>query len=142
MYAFLCTDRPRSVNAKRTDKYQEQIRQAFRKYCRLADLLREPLYGIAYYFHAEHNQLDADNLSKPIWDALEGLAYQDDSVVQLRHSGIIDLRQTDLTVFDLSQMPDNVANAMVDFVATEEKHIIYVEFGSLKPEMFVFGCSE
>ena len=141
MNIFLCTAKPRSVNAKNTDKYKVAIRTAFAKYCPGVTLMTEPLYGVTYYFHQQPNQLDADNLSKPIWDALEKLAYQDDGVIQLRHSGIIDLRQTDLTTFDLSKVPDQVANDIIAFAGTEA-HIIYVEFGILAAEMFVFGQSD
>lgn len=138
MRAFLCTHRPRSVNAKYTSRYQEHIRTAHAKYCSSSRVIAEPLYGITYYLHKKPTQLDADNLSKPIWDALEGVVYDDDLVVQLRHSGVIDLGKADLTVLDLSRIPDSVANDIIAFAGTED-HIIYVEFGLLQPEMFVFG---
>lgn len=138
MQAFLCTYRPRSINAKYTDRYQERIWEAFSTYCAVEQPLDTPLYGIVYYFHNQPNQLDADNLSKPIWDALEGIAYQDDLIIQLRHAGVINLRKTDLTVFDLSRVPDLVANDMIAFAGTRD-HIVYVEFGSLESEMFTFG---
>lgn len=138
MKAFLCTHRPRSVNAKHTDRFQEHIREAFSAYCTLEEPADNLLYGVVYYFHNQRNQLDADNLSKPIWDALEGIAYKDDLIIQLRHAGIVNLRKTDLTVFDLSRVPDQVANDIIAFAGTKD-HILYVEFGPLEAEMFTFG---
>lgn len=140
MQAFLCTYRPRSINAKHTDRFLERIWEAFSKYCFVEQPIATPLYGIVYYFHNQPNQLDADNLSKPVWDALEGIAYKNDLIIQLRHSGVIDLRKTDLTLVDLSRVPDSVANDIIAFAGTND-HILYVEFGPLQTEMFTFGHS-
>ncbi len=138
MRAFLSSQRPRSVNARMTDRFQERIRQAYHTYYPATDLLAEPLYGVVYYFHNQHNQLDADNLSKPIWDALEGLAFEDDRVIQLRHAGVVDLRSTDMTTFDLSSMPDTVIDDFIEMIGSED-HVLYVEFGNLDQSMFLFG---
>ena len=96
------------------------------------------MYGKVYYFHWESTQLDADNLSKPIWDALEGLAYEDDSIIKLRHAGIIDLRETDLQQFDLTSIPDDVADSFLDMVGSE-KHILYIELGKFLNNLIIFG---
>ncbi len=138
MQAFLCTDRPRSVNAKRTDFFKTQIQQAFARYCSTDEMIDKPLYGVVYYFHRKPNDLDADNLSKPIWGALETVVYKDDRIIQLRHAGIIDLRKTDLTLFDLTNVSDQIADDMIAF-AGEKDHILYVEFGLLQLEMFTFA---
>jgi hypothetical protein len=138
MQAFLCTHRPRSVNARTTGRFQQLIREAYLNYYPAGERLHHPLYGIVYYFHNKPNQLDADNLSKPIWDALKGLVYDDDLIIQLRHAGVIDLSRTDMTLFDLSKMPDKVA---IDFIGMigSKSNILYVEFGKLDQGMFIFG---
>jgi Holliday junction resolvase RusA-like endonuclease len=138
MRAFLSNQKPRSVNARTTDRFQERIRQSYREYNSADILLTEPLYGVVYYFHKRNNQLDADNLSKPIWDALEGVVFGDDLLIQIRHAGIVDLRNTDMTTFDLSNMPDLVAEQFIQMIGVED-HILYVELGSLHQSMFVFG---
>jgi hypothetical protein len=72
MISFLCNFRPRSVQAKYTQAYKEAIVDAYRTYYDgVNPLLESELYGISYYFHRRPAQIDADNLSKPIWDALE-----------------------------------------------------------------------
>lgn len=138
MRAFISNQRPRSVNARTTDRFQERIRQSYREYNSGDMFLTEPLYGVVYYFYNRNNQLDADNLSKPIWDALEGLAFDDDFLIRIRHAGIVDLRSTDMNTFDLSNMPDNVAANFIQMIGVED-HILYVELGNLHQSMFVFG---
>ncbi len=66
------------------------------------------------------------------------MAYEDDSVIKLRHAGIIDLRETDMELFDLSLIPDNVANSFLDMVGSEN-HILYIELGRLRNDMIFFG---
>ncbi|RLC19757.1 MAG: hypothetical protein DRI57_06380 [Deltaproteobacteria bacterium] len=136
--AFLFKRKPKSVQSSTKSKYQEYLRDAYNEYCNSDEFETSPLYGKVYYFHRENTQLDADNLSKPVWDALEGLAYEDDSVIKLRHAGIIDLRETDMELFDLSLIPDNVANSFLDMVGSEN-HILYIELGRLRNDMIFFG---
>jgi len=138
MRAFISNQRPRSVNARTTDKFQERIRESYKAYYDTDEQLDGLLYGTVYYFHNRNNQLDADNLSKPIWDALEGLAFTNDLLIQIRHAGVIDLRSTDMTAFDLSKMPDTVAESFIEMIGVED-HILYVEFGRLHQVMFSFG---
>ena len=101
-------------------------------------MFNQPLYGVVYYFYRRNNQLDADNLSKPVWDALEGVAFENDLLIRLRHAGVVDLRSTDMTTFDLSKMPDTVADNFIQMIGVEE-HILYVEFGILHQSMFLLG---
>jgi hypothetical protein len=136
--AFLGTRRARSINAKHTAAFQEHIRAAYRHYCAAGEHVDHSRYGSVYYFHQRHNQLDADNLSKPVADARNGLAYVDDQIMRLRHAGVIDLISPDMTSFDLSDMPDNVAEDFINFIGSTE-HVLYIEFGQLPQHMFVFG---
>lgn len=137
MKAFICTVRPRSVQAKKTEQYKQRVLEACQKYCPAPETLEGPLYGVVYYFHRKPNDLDADNLSKPIWDALEGYFYDDDRVIQLRTSGVRDLREG-IEILDLTKMPDSVAGDFIDAVG-EEDYLLYVELGALSPEMFTFS---
>jgi hypothetical protein len=138
MTAFVCTARPRSVNAKGTATYQQLLRDAFAFFHEAHVPADEPKYGLAYYFHARPTELDADNLSKPIWDALEGLCYADDRSIRDRRSGTVDLRSNDFHAFNLSRLPDDVAAALINAIGAED-HILYVEFGALNDQMFAFG---
>lgn len=123
MDIFLATCRPCSVNGKSTATFKRLIGEAFKKYSS-GVALAPPLYGIVYYFHARKTQIDADNLSKPVWDALEGLAFADDSVVKLRHAGIVDLSSEEIASFDMSRVPDTVLNDLYAVVGTED-HVLF-----------------
>lgn len=138
--AFVCSVRPRSVNAKTAERYKALIQKAYAKYCAPCDL-QPPQYGLVYYFHRRKTDLDADNISKPVWDALEGICYSDDSVLKHRRSGVIDLSSGGMEAIDLSRVPDPVAAQMLASLGSDE-HVLYVELGVLRPKMFEFGIEE
>ena|GEM_PF-3138159 len=43
-----------------------------------------------------------------------------------------------MELFDLSLIPDNVANSFLDMVGSEN-HILYIELGRLRNDMIFFG---
>jgi hypothetical protein len=127
MISFLCAFRPRSVNAKRTAKFKEKIVSSFKDYYPNDHVYyKEALYGISYYFHKRKTDLDADNLSKPIWDALSSVVYEDDRIIKLRYSGIYDISDL-ITKFDFTKMPKNVYSDFLEYIEKYE-HIVYIEF--------------
>jgi hypothetical protein len=108
------------------------------------------LYGIVYYFVSGYRparDADADNVSKRVWDALEGVAFRDDEVVRLRVAGVIEtgVAHSDdgprLEQVDLSDLSPDVARALLSLVAREEAHILYVELGPLSGGMFLFNLA-
>ena len=137
MYAFLSKLRPRSVNAKKSEEYQQGLARDFRSYHAGEIKIDGNLYGVTYYFHKGKTELDADNLSKPIWDALESRAYADDKLIKFRASGVFDLRSEPIEVLDLSNVPDYLFDDFLDLIKKEE-HILYVEFGKLDHSLFRF----
>lgn len=143
MLTFLCASRPRSANKNRkySSRYKDSLEKAIKKYFPSIKLLEDQLYGSVYYFHSVPTQIDADNLSKPIWDALEGVVYKDDSIIKLRHAGIVDLKAGDFHEIDLTDLPDIVTNDFFEMIDNEE-HFLYIEIGLLKPNMFTFMHSE
>jgi hypothetical protein len=72
----------------------------------------EHRYGVVYY--RPETDADAGNVSKRIWDGLEGAAYKDDHVVRFQIAGV---------------------------VGGGTKHVIYVEIGPVRPAMFSFDLS-
>lgn len=139
MYAFICCDvQPVSVNARRNLAYQRRIQTAFQSYWPSIPLVDGELYAAVYYFHNVPTQLDADNLSKPVIDALTNVLYSDDRLIKLRHSGIFDLRSGDANEIDLTKMPNNVINDFINKLG-ESDHILYVEVGELDNSMYMFS---
>jgi len=138
MYAFLGNFQPLSVNAKKKEAYKNRIQNAFRHYHGTISPISGSLYGFIYYFHRGKTEPDADNLSKPIWDALKLVAYTDDKIIRFRSSGIFDLQSEQFDILDLSKMPDYVLDDFLRMIGSED-HILYVEFGELDYDLFQFA---
>jgi hypothetical protein len=119
--------------------YKEGIRGAFRTYCPGAAVAADaPFYAVVYYFHRVPSQQDADNISKPILDALEGLAYADDRLVKFRQAAMFDLLSDPLAELEISNLPGEVFSKFLEMLDTEE-HILYVELGRLSFKQIRFG---
>jgi Holliday junction resolvase RusA-like endonuclease len=137
---------PRSVNPRgdkdRKAEYYESLRTAFRKYHADAIPLDNNLYGIVYYFHKVKTQLDADNLSKPIWDALKGAAFNDDFQIRYRSAGLFNLGVERLEELDLTNIPDYVFGDFLEMLDNGYSHILYVEFGEFTYDLMQFGYTK
>ncbi len=133
MIVFLSTAKPRSVNAEMSEQYKGQLASAFAaSYPQFSPLLND-LYAAVYYFHRAATELDADNLSKPILDALSGLAYENDRQVKVRYSGIHDLRRG-VGVLPLSRVPQPQRQQLLWLLGSASPHTLYVEIGQLHYE--------
>jgi Holliday junction resolvase RusA-like endonuclease len=141
MYSFLSNFAPRSVNAdpKRKAAYYKALVASFQQYNQSASQINSDLYGFAYYFHREKTGLDADNLSKPIWDALNTVVYPDDKLIRFRSSAVFDLQANGIEVLDLSNMPDEILDDFLQMIDDEKEHILYVELGKFNFNLFQFG---
>jgi len=135
MYVFLNNSRPRSVNAKYTEKFKQDIQKAFKEYNFSANQLEGNLYGVVYYFHRVQTQIDADNISKPIWDALNTIAYSDDKNIKLRIAGVFDLISESIEAL---KIPQSVLGDFLKMIDEGKEHILYVEIGSLDYSLFEF----
>ena len=99
-------------------------------------------YFVRHYDPRRHG--DADNVSKPTWDALEGLAYDDDHRVRLRIAAVIEMEPEEdgypsIQGLDLSAVPVAIADRLLEFVESDEDHVVYVELGAVTSEMLTFG---
>jgi Holliday junction resolvase RusA-like endonuclease len=145
MQAFVCDCLPRSVNprgkAERKAEYYKSLITAFRKYHADTPPLESCLYGIVYYFHKAKTQLDADNLSKPVWDALRGAAFTDDFQIRFRSAGLFNFGAEKIEELDLTNMPDYVLDDFL-IMLDSRKHILYVEFGEFSYDLIQFGIDK
>ena len=82
--------------------------------------------------------LDADNLSKPIWDGLVNFLYSDDSQIKLRIAGSFDISKTDFNILDMSGLSGNILTELFDAFDTED-HILYIECGDFHHSMIKFN---
>lgn len=99
-------------------------------------LMTEELYGIVYYFRKKDTGTDADNISKPIWDCLNGFLYRDDKQVKLRTAGIIDVSE-ELNAVDFSDLRGEIVAEIIDSFDSVD-HFVYIECGLLDKTMFKF----
>lgn len=140
MYSFIVIARPRSYNswgsASVINKinYKRLIEEAFSK-AHPAHVLEETdLYGLVYHFFKKDIGIDADNLSKPIWDCLRGILFDDDKRVKMRIAGSFDLTVDNFTILNSSGLPGEVIASLIEAVETEE-HVLYVECGTFTVDM-------
>ena len=95
----------RNVNNKKA--YSNQIRSAFlRKYKGAVPRFPadEELYARVYFFMSDGVNIDCDNISKPIWDAVRGLVYEDDRNIEFRTASVIDVNIHPFNIIDTSSI--------------------------------------
>lgn len=156
--ALVCEGQPPTANnvlRPAGGAFLERVREAFA--ASGAPLCHDLLYGAVYWFvrpYKRHVHPDADNLSKKVWDALEGSAYADDKQVRLRVAAVIDLGAASgaeappLEQLDLSSAPDAVAAALGRLLtgpdtpgAPQTRSFTYIEFGPLGTGMIRFNLA-
>jgi hypothetical protein len=106
-------------------------------------------YGVVYYFVQNYRpatDADAGNVSKRIWDGLEGAAYKDDHVVRFQIAGLVETGrarwgEVAFEHLDLTDVPQSALEELLELVGGGTKHVIYVEIGPVRPAMFSFNLS-
>lgn len=147
MYHFVLKRQPKSYNGwnkaskMSKDNYKRAIEDAFQKFNQISEPLTANLYGILYHFFKDDRQMDADNLSKPIWDCLEGFLYVDDSQVKLRIAGSFNLSQIDLDILNFNDLSKPILKELLEAFETHD-HIVYIECGLLKYSMLKFNSEK
>ncbi|MFP5512215.1 MAG: RusA family crossover junction endodeoxyribonuclease [Alphaproteobacteria bacterium] len=149
--AFVREGRPATAN-KTKGKAKQKMKDDMPALYRAAGgvLRSEPSYGVVYYFVSGYRpatDADADNLSKPVWDALTETAYQDDKLIRLRMSGVIEVGADpsgapSYADINLSAMPEPAASRLTELLLGDARDILYVEIGPLNPRMFVFNLAK
>lgn len=142
MYNFLVKTRPRSYNSWRRNsskgmRYTQKIRHALHHYCPDFHRMEVPLYGIVYYFYKQASGLDADNLSKPVWDSLTNILYKDDQQIKWRLAAAVNLQMEDLAVFTMNGLREPLFNDFLDALENEED-FLYIECGSMHNDLLRF----
>jgi hypothetical protein len=126
------------MNAKGRPKYQQKLQELCKGQIPELSMQDGELYAAIYYFHKVPATQDADNISKPILDALKGLMYTDDRVVKLRQAAMVDLRSRPLELLDLSRMPDSIFGAFIEELDSQD-YTVYIEIGRLDYRQIQFG---
>lgn len=145
MKSFIIKRQPKAYQGSKTFKsiaaktlYIDTLKIAASTYNSLGTVYTEDLYGIVYYFQKTKTGTDADNISKPIWDCLKKILFDDDKRVKLRISGIVDFPLGNMQIIDFTNVDGAVAVDLLD-AFDEEDHIVYIECGKLSNSMFKFN---
>lgn len=146
MNSFIIKRQPLTFNswkkasATKKTNYKTLIQNAFRQF-NIENKLTNELYGAVYHFYNKNVNIDADNLSKPLWDCLTGFLYDDDEQIKIRIAGSFDLSKNDLNVLNFSGLSGEIITELLEAFDAEE-HIVYVECGILNYSNFKFNIEE
>lgn len=136
---------PLSYNSKNKTAraaYQKRILSAFQRRYNGA-VPRYPanqeLYAKVYFFTSDGVNVDADNISKPIWDAVNGLVYVDDRKIVMRTSAVIDVRIHPFNTIDTSGISGDVAADLIQNLMEKNVRCLYIECGKFEEPMIKIG---
>jgi len=113
------------------ETYRATLEQALVEFNPSFEKRSGPLYGVVYYFYRKELGIDADNISKPIWDCLRGFAYDDDSQVVFRVASKYSVENNFIIPENFQNLPENVYDAFIRFFEVAgTPHFVYVELGN------------
>ena len=116
-------------DSKNKRKYMDSIVAAFSKnYNGKIPKYRKgiELYGQVFFFTSDDTDLDADNLSKPVWDALRGTVYDDDKQIVSRTSTIVYTRAHDFIPINGNY---DTSAELLQILTSKTVRCIYIECG-------------
>ncbi len=139
MYNFIVKRRPLSYNNRKGKmQYGKDLVNAFKSQNPTAKIIKSDAYAIIYYFYNKYEKIDTDNLSKPIWDHLNGVVYNDDEQIKIRIAGSFNLKKEDIHFINFTGLSGSIiANLLAAF--DDEDHILYIEIGKKSDTMFKFN---
>ncbi len=123
--------------------YKNAIQNAYERYYE-GKLDDTELYGLVYHFFRKDIDLDADNLSKPVWDSLTGKAFSDDKQIIIRSSMSIDLTKHEFSDFDTTCLSDwdNVGDFLFELSKSETNHLLLIIIGKIEVLSNIFNATE
>lgn len=133
---------PLSYNSKNKVEYQKRICAAFlRKYKGVVPKFSvdDELYARVFFFTSDGVNVDSDNISKPIWDAVNGLVYSDDRKIVMRTAAVIDVTQHPFNIIDTSSIESAVAADLVQELSKGSVRCLYIECSKFKESMIKIG---
>ena len=130
-------EQPKSVQADRRTGYRERLsRRALARFA--GAMLAGPLYSRVVWIHGVPVTGDVDNISKPIIDALKGVVYRDDFAVVKRSVERFEKADPALAI-QPGDTAGDLLGELIDFLAGDDPHLVYVEVGELRSRRLVFG---
>lgn len=120
--------KPASINAGCKPAFQRRIGSLYDRLYK-GCLKQDKLYAAVYYFYREEKNMDADNISKPLLDALRTKAFDDDFQIKVRCAASINLEKEAIELDD--SIPEEVFYELSDGIFNHD-HTLYIELGELE----------
>ena len=133
---------PLSYNSRNKAVYQEFIRKAFlRRFRGTVPCFpaTDELYARVYFFTSDGVTVDADNISKPIWDAVNGMVYVDDRMIVMRTAAVIDVNKHPFSTIDTSGISGSVAADLMQNLTETNVKCLFIECGRFDESMIKIG---
>jgi len=95
----------------------------------LAPLISSSLQAKVFYVHRVPDYKDADNISKPLWDSLNGHAYVDDEQIKYLETLKIDVNTSDIFQLDITDIDISDLQLLFDFLDNtggSKERILYI----------------
>ncbi len=131
-----------SKNTKNKDIYQKAIINAFqRKFRGTVPCFSssEELYARIFFFTSDGVKVDADNISKPIWDAINGMVYLDDRMIVMRTAAVIDVKTPPFNTIDTKGIRGSTAADLIQCLTERNVKCLYIECGIFNESMIKIG---
>lgn len=142
MQAFVCSFKPKSVNVKPRflRNYKAKLKAVVQGQGATKYGPSDSLYGVIYYFATStvDADIDADNISKPVWDALQGIIYDNDFDVRLRTAGVVVMKTDEVQTLDFTRVPESAMNSLLVNLGSAQ-HLLYIEVGHWTHSLVGFG---
>lgn len=124
-------------DARKKSAYKARLSSAFkRKYS--GSIPEGDLFAIVYYFYKEDVMLDADNISKPVWDSLSEVAYSDDRQIKIRSAVAIDLGKLNIMDFDQDNLSTEDVYDLSEGILDSD-HTLYIQVGRIEDYGKIFN---
>lgn len=131
-----------SSNKYRRARYERSVLNSFMKKYTSPLPSGSELYGYVYYFHnSDENMPDADNISKPLWDALSNIAFDDDRDIIIRSAFALDLRKNDAIEINIGDLPEDIGIELAEILSEPNSDAMLVEVGTINNKEKLFKAS-
>lgn len=131
-----------SKNTKNKSRYQQAIRNAFlRKFRGTVPCFSstDELYARILFFTSDGVTVDADNISKPIWDAVSGMVFVDDRMIVMRTAAVIDVKTHPFNTIDTTGISGSTAADLMQYLTERNVKCLYIECGIFNESMIKIG---
>jgi Holliday junction resolvase RusA-like endonuclease len=130
----------------RMDNYRTILSTAFNARYPAHVPLTNLLYGKVFWIHrvgdGSFERRDADNFSKPLWDALNALVYNDDRQIRLRQTAKLQHGENNSLTVNVDDMEDVIYEDFLNFhldAANTDNNWLYIELGEFNYSHVKFG---